>query len=283
MLGTNHRGRPFVLGSTPRERLAASIVDLLSERRLLSAILRDATMVLRRSAASAAMDPSLSSATLRRLALVAALGATDEELGALCYRFLHARGMQSSAVVVQELRIRVRANPALVAQAAADLAGGPASAQLFRATLALAEAAVVVWLVKANVRGVAASTAQLASELRVLWPRAARGVRARVFLLRLRHVKHARRNWANRFRRRWGVCWRKLQARADLSPATIRARASWRPKLICFCIFAACLGPRKWVHFWYPYMGPSVAFVTHGGPKAGPENGTQIWHRFAAL
>ena len=43
-------------------------------------------------------------------------------------------------------------------------------------------------------RGVAASTAQLASELRVRWPRAARGVRSRVFLLRLRHVNHARRN-----------------------------------------------------------------------------------------
>jgi len=109
---------------------------------------------------------------------------------------------------------------------AAELLAGPAGSRMrLRVGRLIAEARVAAWLNAANARGVAASASQLAARLRTSRPAAALCPAALSFLLRLRVLRNAQRNFANRFRSRWCASWKRLPARGDLTGPDLASRA----------------------------------------------------------
>ena len=132
---------------------------------------------------------------------------------------------------------------------AAQLLAGPAGSRTrLRVGRLIAEARVAAWLNATNERGVAASTSQLVARLRTSWPPAALSPAAMSFLLRLRVLRNAQRNFANRFRARWGVSWKRLPARADLSGPELASRARRGGKS----------HDQKGTHFWNPVWSPNM-------------------------
>ena len=94
----------------------------------------------------------------------------------------------------------------------------------FLVSLVLAESRVALWLVRANTRGVAVSSAQLSSWLRAAWPSRGWSWNSERFLIRLRQLTHLRKQFAKAFRRRWGIRWRRLPARAEFVAADLLVR-----------------------------------------------------------
>jgi hypothetical protein len=117
-------------------------------------------------------------------------------------------------------------DPAVTAAAAAAAAGRPRGVLCHRAACLIAEAQTLEWLLTANARGVAPSAAALLVQMRAHWPAACRDARYLRYFFRLRHIATARKNWARRFRARWGVSWKRLPARADVPPDTVRQRVA---------------------------------------------------------
>jgi hypothetical protein len=81
----------------------------------------------------------------------------------------------------------------------------------------LCETRVVIWMATCNVRGVAPSTIDIIGELVRQWPSNAVSAQSIEWLRRVRFVRSARRRWAQHFRLRWRVRWRRLSARSELS------------------------------------------------------------------
>ena len=132
---------------------------------------------------------------------------------------------------------------------AAQLLAGPGGSRLrLRVGRLLAEARVSAWLNAVNARGVAASTSQLVARLRSSWPVAALSPAAMSFLLRLRVLRNDQRNFANRFRARWGVSWKRLPARGDLTGPDLASRARRGTKN----------HDQKGCHFWNPIRCPNM-------------------------
>ena len=94
----------------------------------------------------------------------------------------------------------------------------------FLVSLVLAESRVALWLARANTSGVAVSSAQLSSCLRAAWPPRGRSWNSERFLIRLRQLTHLRKQFAKAFRRRWGIRWRRLPARAEFVAADLLVR-----------------------------------------------------------
>ena len=132
---------------------------------------------------------------------------------------------------------------------AAELLAGPAGSRVrLRVGCLIAEARVAAWLNAANARGVAASASQLVARLRSSWPAAALCPLALSFLLRLRVLRNAQRNFANRFRARWKVSWKRLPARGDLTGPDLASRARRGAKNHV----------QKGCHFWNPIRCPNM-------------------------
>ena len=142
------------------------------------------------------------------------------------------------------------------AMATAELAALPDSKNVFVAAGLVAEAAVVDWLARRNLTGVAVSTAPGLRKLRELWPAAGRQRRFLQFFIRLRHSRTHVRNWALRFRRRWGLRWARLPARADLPEERCARRVGASFFLQKSRVGSAVLGAKNgsifWTHFWPP-------------------------------
>jgi hypothetical protein len=162
------------------------------------------------------------------------------------------------------------------AMATAELAALPDSKNVFVAAGLVAEAAVVDWLARRNLTGVAVSTAPGLRKLRELWPAAGRQRRFLQFFIRLRHSRTHVRNWALRFRRRWGLRWARLPARADLPEERCVRRVG-----------ALFFRPEKWEtqrQFGGPKTGPffgpifSPSLVEYVG--RGAKNGSIFWTHF---
>ena len=126
-------------------------------------------------------------------------------------------------VLPADIAARV-ACPASMASAAAKLAARPRCALVDRAALLVAEAHVALWLAEVNAKGVAASSMQMSAILRRHWPIDGRSAKTLRFLLRMRHSSVAVRMWSLRFRRRWGISWRRLCTRSEMTPDSIRLR-----------------------------------------------------------
>ena len=161
------------------------------------------------------------------LALVAALSASPT-IVYLCYRCVASVPAEAAPagerhVLPDDVAARI-ACPAVITKAAALLAARPHSFLVDRAARMTAEAHVAMWLAEVNAKGVAASSMQMAVVLRRQWPVAGRSAKTQRLLLRMRHSSAAVRTWSRRFRLRWGISWRRLSTRADMSPDSIRFR-----------------------------------------------------------
>jgi hypothetical protein len=189
-------------------------------------------------------------------ALILELGGSTAEAEQVALRgcVRRAAGTVDVHAAVRADVAAVAASPGARAAAGAAAAAVPMPRVVLRAAQMLAEARVVQWLAEANARGVAASTPQLASELRRRWPWRGLGQRARDFHLRLRQNPTARRTWVRRFRQRWHVRWRRLPARADLPPEDVARRAAGRRKPAATCSRDA--RARKRVRFLDPFLVP---------------------------
>jgi len=111
----------------------------------------------------------------------------------------------------------------------------PASRVLLRASLLVAEARVVLWLLQTNMRGVAASAQQLASVFRRSWPVQGRSAESQRLFLRMRHSAKCLSTLVKRFRVRWHINWRRLTTRPLMVREDIARKV--RPKLnssFCF-------------------------------------------------
>ena len=124
--------------------------------------------------------------------------------------------------------------PASMASAVAKLAARPRCALVDRAALLVAEAHVALWLAEVNAKGVAASSMEMSAVLRRRWP------------------IDAVRNWSLRFRRRWGISWRRLCTRSEMTPDSIRLRVLLSTKIGMQTEFKK--GPLIWEPFLVPKM-----------------------------
>ena len=166
-----------------------------------------------------------------------------------------------SGSAVETLVLQTAADASHKRKAAQLLAGPAGSRTRLRVGRLIAEARVAAWLNATNERGVAASTSQLVARLRTSWPPAALSPAAMSFLLRLRVLRNAQRNFANRFRARWGVSWKRLPARADLSGPELASRARRGGKS----------HDQKGTHFWNPVWfqiwSPMIWYMRRGPQK----------------
>jgi hypothetical protein len=186
--------------------------------------------------ASARGVARLASLQVRALAVVATSLVRDEAVLLLAVRMLWRQAIAAGGVTYAELAEHVRAAAAdVAAQArvratAATAAGGRMRRKV---ALAVAEARTALWLLQANTSGAAVPVAHLAAQLRAFWPAAAFCWRTSVYLQRLRLWPRRRTAWGKAFRRRWGVGWRRLPARATMSGdellMRVLQRQKWKP------------------------------------------------------
>ena len=106
-----------------------------------------------------------------------------------------------------------------------------------------------------NVRGVAPSTVDIIGELVRQWPSHAVSAQSRV-----RFQRSARRRWAQHFRLRWRVRWRRLSARSELSAVPEAQKAFF---LMCVPKKKSKSGSQKWEPNMTPQMGLRVVFSVH--------------------
>ena len=110
-------------------------------------------------------------------------------------------------------------------EAAEKAWGGGDPAAVLRAANLVAEVRCLTWLMQHNMRVVTVLSSQLICRFRRFWPAACRSRRSFSLLLRLRHMKAQRAQWARSFRRRWHVGWRRLHHAMLLPPEEAAARA----------------------------------------------------------
>ena len=175
----------------------------------------------------------------------------------LCYRCImhcpaEAAPEERGHVLPADIAARV-ACPASMASAAAKLAARPRCPLVDRAALLVAEAHVALWLAEVNSKGVAASSMQMSAILRRHWPIDGRSAKTLRFLLRMRHSSVAVRMWSLRFRRRWGISWRRLCTRSEMTPDSIRLRVRFLTKIGTQT--ESKRGPLIWVPFLVSKMG----------------------------
>jgi len=194
------------------------------------------------------------------LALVSALSGSPAIVN-LCYRCVVAVLAEAAPagvrhVLPDDVAARI-ACPAVIAKAAALLAARPHSYIVDRTARLTAEAHVALWLSEVNVKGVAASSLQMAVVLRRHWPVAGRSAKTQRLLLRMRHSSAAVRIWSRRFRLRWGISWRRLCTRAEMAPDSIRFRAPFLFKL------GTNIVSKKGPLFWGPLLVPEMGTLSH--------------------
>ena len=194
------------------------------------------------------------------LALVSALSGSPAIVNLCCRYVVPVLAEAAPASVRNVLPDGVAARiacPAVIAQAAALLAARPHSHIVDRAARLTAEAHVALWLTEVNVKGVAASSSQMAVVLRRHWPAAGRSAKTQRLLLRTRRSSMAVRNWSRHFRLRWGISWRRLCTRTEMAPDSIRFRAPFLFKM------GTKIVSKKGPSFWGPLLVPEMGTCSH--------------------
>ncbi len=166
-------------------------------------------------------------AGFRRRVAVALMFEDDTGVAVLAASVLARPWAQVRVTSYEEMASQLRAAavcPAWIELGERSLASRGGARLRFLVSLALAESRVALWLVRANTRGVAVSSAQLSSCLRAAWPSRGRSWNSERFLIRLRQLTHLRKQFAKAFRRRWGIRWRRLPARAEFVAADLLVR-----------------------------------------------------------
>jgi hypothetical protein len=135
------------------------------------------------------------------------------------------------------------ARPTVQAATTAAVAAGADHSLMFKAAKTVAEYRLLRWLADANSRGVAPPTPMLLVKLRACWPVDGTGARSNGYLDSLQQ-RTARKNWAAKFRRRWGSTYKKMPARSNLGDAELIQKASF------FAKTTTKIGPTFRTCFW---------------------------------
>ena len=151
----------------------------------------------------------------------------DEDVCVVCARRLiggYLSEIELNETILRNLIQEARSD--VVLQAAAEekmtcIAKRKAAFELGRM---VAEARVMLWLFRMNTRGVAPGGQRMAMELKARWPVKAKSILSQKYLLRALRSRRVQKYVCRRFRRRWGVSWRRLCARSLMTSAEIRDR-----------------------------------------------------------